>query len=95
MLGVQAVKIQSASFTIAGISPNPSFAGQAISLNLATDTQPKQARLMNGSGQQWSLPFSPDNQQVQLPTALPAGLYFLQVYDATGQVTLPLMVAGR
>lgn len=95
MLGLRQVNAQFSSFTIAGVSPNPSMAGQTVKLHLATGTYPMQVILLASSGQSWPLPFTEGADEVRLPDHLPAGLYYLQVTSANGRVNVPLVIAKK
>lgn len=95
MLGLRQVNAQPSSFTVVGISPNPSMAGQTVKLQLATGTYPMQVTLLASSGQAWPLPFAQGADEVRLPDHLPAGLYYLQLTAADGRVNLPLVVAKK
>ncbi|MEZ4983577.1 MAG: T9SS type A sorting domain-containing protein [Saprospiraceae bacterium] len=90
-LGLQVINTQSSSFTVEGISPNPSFAGQQVRLLMPQDTYPINVHLVNGSGQQWLLPLLSDGF-LTLPAHLPSGMYYVRCVLPDEVQTVPLLI---
>lgn len=95
ILGLRQLRTHPSTFTLAGISPNPGFAGQSLRLELPTNTHNIEVHLVNSSGQVWSLPFADGAQQITLPTQLPSGMYYLRVQFSKEAQTIPLAIIGQ
>lgn len=93
-LGLKEVAVESKAFTIAGVSPNPGFSGSSIYLDMPTNTHSIQVQLVCSSGQQWPLLLAPGEKQLQLPSGLPSGLYYLQLVADNKLQTIPLAIIG-
>lgn len=94
-LGLRQVTVDSKTFTIAGVSPNPSFSSGSVTLDLPTNTHSIQVHLVSGSGQQWPLHLASGEQKVQLPGNLPSGLYYLRLVAGNQLQTIPLAIIGE
>jgi hypothetical protein len=95
ILGLRQLRTHPSTFTLAGISPNPGYAGQSLRLELPTNTHSIEVHLVNSSGQLWSLPFAAGAQQVTLPSPLPSGMYYLRVQHSDQAQTIPVTIIGK
>lgn len=95
MLGIREVKVSDSSFGVDKISPNPAFAGQSIQLSSSSSLSAATVRLLSSNGQSWLLSIAEGTQQVQLPTTLPAGMYFLRIERREELQTIPVVIISN